>query len=431
MNIAQLFFSTSMKQTTPIKMSDEDGPLQLLSFEHLLNGMSFHKNEAEMEPLHLQSFDLMKEQVDHEQLNELLFIMQKGEINLSFTDHEEGEESDVELHSSLIKPIQPIHLDESKREILADLTFEGIIKEEDFVQLPVQIQSQWVSLAKEINEVLASFIDDRDLPETANSLIKLLDRWSKLSQVNLNYSRQDTQPPIEFTDEKFQNLWRKLFTAYERRNSLNQMGQYNNEAKVDQKTVVKWLQNALKNLDELSVTSPRIQHHQSSPINLTFPMSRIEQYVIHIQQSDQSQTISVEQQLIDKFSQAIRTSRFLSMNNGVNQMMFHLKPDNLGEMMVRLVEVNGEMTAKIIVTSEATKKALQSNIHQLKNVFSPNQVVIERQDELTSQLTQEEQEHLRERDDNDEQSFHKQSKDGQEKELDDSESFRDILNEKV
>src|SRR5690625_7091782 len=65
-------------------------------------------------------------------------------------------------------------------------------------------------------------------------------------------------------------------------------------------------------------------------------------------------------------------------------------------MMVRLEEVNGEMTAKIIVTTEAAKKALQSNIHQLKNMFSPHQVVIERQDEIVLQQTEEKGDHFEE-----------------------------------
>jgi flagellar hook-length control protein FliK len=59
-----------------------------------------------------------------------------------------------------------------------------------------------------------------------------------------------------------------------------------------------------------------------------------------------------------------------------------LRPDNLGEMMVRFTQINGEMTVKILVTSQAAKEMLESNIHQLKNMFSPHQVAIEKQEAI-------------------------------------------------
>nr|WP_281349716.1 flagellar hook-length control protein FliK [Ornithinibacillus caprae] len=68
------------------------------------------------------------------------------------------------------------------------------------------------------------------------------------------------------------------------------------------------------------------------------------------------------------------------MPNGTNQLSITLRPDNLGEMMVKLTQVNGEMTVKILVSSQAAKEMLESNINQLKTMFSPHQVQIERQD---------------------------------------------------
>ena len=121
------------------------------------------------------------------------------------------------------------------------------------------------------------------------------------------------------------------------------------------------------------------------------PLSKVEQYVIYMNQNETTQ--SVDKQLIDQFQQVMRTSRFLSMNNGVNQLSIALRPDNLGEMMVRFTEVNGEMTLKIIVSSQATRQMLEANIHQLKNMFSPHQVVIEEREAVIEnvQTKQEEQ----------------------------------------
>ncbi|HLR14534.1 MAG TPA: flagellar hook-length control protein FliK, partial [Bacillota bacterium] len=54
--------------------------------------------------------------------------------------------------------------------------------------------------------------------------------------------------------------------------------------------------------------------------------------------------------------------------------------EQLGEMTIQLVKIDGEMIAKITVSSQATKSALESNLHQLKNMFAPHQVLIEKQD---------------------------------------------------
>src|SRR5690606_10263975 len=55
-----------------------------------------------------------------------------------------------------------------------------------------------------------------------------------------------------------------------------------------------------------------------------------------------------------------------------------------GEMRIRLVQMNGEMTVKFIVSSQAVKDLLETNMNQLRNMFLPHQVTIEKQ-ELSSQ----------------------------------------------
>src|SRR5699024_6352314 len=136
------------------------------------------------------------------------------------------------------------------------------------------------------------------------------------------------------------------------------------------------ISSAEKPIGNLSITSASL------------PMSRVEQYVIYLNTSQTYSSQNAEQQLMEQFQKVIKESRFSATPNGPSQLSLTLRPDNLGEMMVRLTHVNGEMTVKIIVTSEATKEMLQSNIHQLKNMFSPQQVIIEKQ-ELNAQPSQE------------------------------------------
>src|SRR5699024_1198828 len=110
----------------------------------------------------------------------------------------------------------------------------------------------------------------------------------------------------------------------------------------------------------------------------SMPMSKIEQFVIH--DSRDETTHPDQQSLMKQVQQAIKTSRFMVMNNGTSQLSIALKPESLGEMMVRLVQNNGEMTVKIAVTTQAAKEMLEANMHQLKHLFSPHQIVIEREE---------------------------------------------------
>src|SRR5699024_4075522 len=94
------------------------------------------------------------------------------------------------------------------------------------------------------------------------------------------------------------------------------------------------------------------------------------------------------------------------------------------------IEMNGEMTVKITVSSQATKKMLEANIHQLKNMFSPHQVVIEKQEIDFDEIVKEDA--LAKEQNNDEE---QQPSEDEEKQQDHQseakEDFQKILDEKV
>lgn len=108
------------------------------------------------------------------------------------------------------------------------------------------------------------------------------------------------------------------------------------------------------------------------------PMSKVEQFIIHLNQAQSTQ--SNDQQLMEQFQRLIKSSKFMSTPNGTNQLNITLRPGNMGEMVVKLTQINGEMTVKILVSSQAAKEMLDSNMHQLRHMFSPQQVVVEKQE---------------------------------------------------
>ncbi|MBB6452921.1 hypothetical protein HNQ94_001367 [Salirhabdus euzebyi] len=108
----------------------------------------------------------------------------------------------------------------------------------------------------------------------------------------------------------------------------------------------------------------------------TLPMSKLEQYTIYINR--QNSNSGTSQQLMNQMETVLKASQFLQ-KEGATELTIKIKPAHLGDMVVRFTQINGEMAVKIVVSSLATKELLEGNMSQLRHMFSPNQVVIEKQ----------------------------------------------------
>ncbi|PKR78623.1 hypothetical protein CEY16_02380 [Halalkalibacillus sediminis] len=115
------------------------------------------------------------------------------------------------------------------------------------------------------------------------------------------------------------------------------------------------------------------------------PMSKSEQFTIHMTraQGTQQTSQSNQQQMIEQLQKIVQSSKFGRVG-GAQQLTVHMKPENLGNMMLKFTQINGEMAVKITVMSQAAKEMLEGNLNQLRQMFSPNQVVIERQVDTTN-----------------------------------------------
>src|SRR5699024_7038317 len=162
-----------------------------------------------------------------------------------------------------------------------------------------------------------------------------------------------------------------------------------------------------------------------------FAMSKIEQYVIHLNHTQSGS--SVEQQIIDEFQKIMQTSKLLSQPNGRMQLSLSLRPENLGDVMIRFVQIDGEMAVKITVSSQAAKEILEKNLHQLRNVFSPHQVVIERQKLNLQSENELQQNHHEEEESCEQQEEQHQNQDDGQHEIEYFEMFlkKILMNEKV
>ncbi len=157
-----------------------------------------------------------------------------------------------------------------------------------------------------------------------------------------------------------------------------------------------------------------------------FQVPKQEQLVFHLKQADQMPEQASEE-LIQKLEQAVKFSGILSDRNGLKELSIQLKPGNLGDLQVKLVRENGDITVQILATSKQAKDLLESNISSLKHMFSPHQVTIyERADQIqTASPERNDQQMFQE---NDEEQPDRQQGQQENVMLEDNEStFADIL----
>ncbi|WP_100010956.1 flagellar hook-length control protein FliK [Lentibacillus sediminis] len=284
----------------------------------------------------------------------------------------------------------------------------------------------FAEIAGKLKALLVSLNGQGDVQRASPKILELLEQWTALEKKG---GLMQGNPEAILKSEK-PHFLQELLLAYQKREQLAGKLQYNQEAKVTSNDVAKWVAKAF---DKYQVIDKSFSPHPTV-ISTNTPIGKLEQYVIHLQQTQNAP--APDKQLIEQFQNAVKSSRFLAGQNGMNQLQVAFRPENLGEMMVRLTQINGEMTVKIIVSSQAAKEMLEGNLHQLRNMFSPQQVVIEKEDvqfqQGNSLSKEEEAEQMNDRD----QEQPQQSESGEDEqnhsESDFQAQFQELLmNEKV
>ncbi|WP_067729387.1 flagellar hook-length control protein FliK [Oceanobacillus damuensis] len=277
-----------------------------------------------------------------------------------------------EIHSDTAATAEEIHVLHRVLERIPLQTMDSIhAKEAGNQEL---LQKQYASLISQSNELLSKVKTQEDVLKASPKILELLQQWQDLNKGTINKNAA-VQTLDQAQGSRESVAWKSILETFQKREHFSGKQLYNTDSKVTVNDVSKWVGKALE--------ADKINNVPVS-LNTSLPLAKLEQYAIYINQSQNNQ--SPDQQLMEQFQKIMNSSRLSTLPNGNNQLSITLRPDNLGEMMVRFTQVNGEMTVKILVTSAAAKEMLESNIHQLRNMFSPHQVVIEKQD-LTVQST--------------------------------------------
>ncbi|MFD2657200.1 flagellar hook-length control protein FliK [Gracilibacillus thailandensis] len=230
---------------------------------------------------------------------------------------------------------------------------------------------------KMVQQIQNQTINNRDYKQ----ILQLLKQWSQMNNQTLNAAQNLLS---EATNEKSSEIWSKLLANFQNRKSMQQ--HYGSTQRVTQQDVKRWIEGAMERIE------PAIKQEQAQIVRNDTGnqqvQSKIQQYVIHLSQTNSDQQL-VQKQLIDQFQQVMQKSNFMKLSSGANQLMLRIQPEHLGDITVKLTQINGEMTVKMIASTQGAKELLEGNLKQLRHMFSPQQVIIEKQENL-AQANQEE-----------------------------------------
>lgn len=223
-------------------------------------------------------------------------------------------------------------------------------------------------------------------------------------------------------------LFQRLMTTFQNRSELPKT--YDLQMPVTGKEIAKWVK---KIGDDGSNREPKIQLSNQSILQQSGPLptARVEQHIIQMNQPQNA--TSLQKQLHQRIEQLIQSSQMFTNKNGHAEMQIKLRPGNLGDLTIKFAQVNGELAVKILATSQSAKDMLEGNMKQLRHMFSPQQVVVEKVEASSMQQQIQEQLDGGPTKDNEEENRKREipperAEDQDEEEL----SFREILmNEKV
>jgi flagellar hook-length control protein FliK len=245
-----------------------------------------------------------------------------------------------------------------------DIDFEQL-SEQDLAQLSALVQLQPVldqvtPLLKELN---AGALENKD--------------WMTLLQEFQALPKDLSQTlSSKLLSEDNQMLLKEMMTKFQSRMALSEKG-YATHSKVTTDDISKWLAQALER--QSGKTQPTFGEVFASSKGA----QPLEQLTIHLSQSASTNQQTLNQELMDQFEAVLQKMQVGKNLLGQQQIKLQLNPNNLGQITVEMMEIDGEMFVKLIASSDMAKEALEANMKELRHMFSPHQVIVEQEEQAT------------------------------------------------
>ncbi|MCA0969138.1 flagellar hook-length control protein FliK [Halobacillus litoralis] len=430
-DMALLVSEDKVKQLlNEIKKLLEEAGIDLKSlFPDLEEGVSFDQLFAKIEA-NLTSEERPVNEKGLEQLKELVNILQESPVDLPNQTVQKAEELAATIAALVTAaPFEPKPVSKPMDQQRIEVTAKPGNIEANQHQTEKHLHNLWQKFQQLTHRVTTG--EEKGIqmdPKTAIEVKQVLQELNKLLKQQPNQGKELLNQMMKQGTETEKQLFKDLFQSFQKRQNLPQS--YHQQVPVKGKDIVKWVSQSLET-QQANDGTQKAPITQGGGVQPQMTMSKVEQFVVHVNQN-QSQGAK-QQEFIQQFERILQSSKLFSNRAGGMEMQLKLKPHNLGDMMVRMVQVNGEMAVKILVSSQAAKEMLDGNMNQLRHMFSPQQVIVERQENLQAQQSFFQDAELNE---DDQQQQNRQSAgegdsgedNGEEEEL----SFHDVLmNEKV
>ncbi|WP_216827984.1 flagellar hook-length control protein FliK [Alkalihalobacterium elongatum] len=129
-------------------------------------------------------------------------------------------------------------------------------------------------------------------------------------------------------------------------------------------------------MQRVGVSERNYEGQQSVNLNTDLQnMSRVQQLVLHI--GEQTSKEAEQRQFVRQFQELLGRGVLKNLNNG-SQISIRFFPEHLGRLDIRLSQMNGVITARILATTSTARELIESQIQQLRNGFSQQQINVER-----------------------------------------------------
>lgn len=181
---------------------------------------------------------------------------------------------------------------------------------------------------------------------------------------------------LQDADQSKLSAFTKVYDNFLKKTTLADQTTYRSNTTVTSKDVLKWVKAAL---EQTNLVKEETTHTFGQMFNQQRTDSSIEQLQIQLGQHAETAE-QVNEQLLTQFEKAISQSRFIQNLSGNNQLLLKLAPESLGTIMVELTEIDGEMLVKLTASSQIAKEALEANVRELRNMFAPHNIIIEKQE---------------------------------------------------
>ncbi|WP_231686875.1 flagellar hook-length control protein FliK [Bacillus sp. JCM 19034] len=180
--------------------------------------------------------------------------------------------------------------------------------------------------------------------------------------------------------------------------------------------------NGNKPSSEGKVETPALKVEQSNqllqvPHELQAASRKNEQLTIHL--GEQLPRELQQKQFLRQFQNLLHHAQLSQTKDGVQSLTVKLHPEHLGRLEVQLTQMNGLLSAKILVSQTLTKELIESQISQLRQAFIQQQLPVEKL-EIMQQQSQFERE-------KEGSTSEQQQHDSNEEKNDESKDFHDEL----